>query len=356
MQLRPLTIGHIEVDPHVILAPMSGVTSVAFRRLIREINPGAIGLVVTEFVSIEGLTRGNEQSLRMLERAPEERPFSMQIFGHEISRMVDAAKIAEDKGADIVDINSGCPVPKVVRKGGGCELMRDPEHMGKMLKAVRAAIRVPLTLKVRSGWDDEHRNALEIAHIAEDSGVAMLAVHGRTRQQLYRGSADWDFVKMVAANVKIPVVGSGDVINYQTARAALDTGVAGYMIGRAALANPWVFSEIQQQFAGLTPAKRLPSSVPALLLRYRDLLIEHGSVRAALGKLKQLTSQVTRLIPGTSQIRRELCTSQSLEQMIAGLTRWQEELLEREANPERAIYYPSYSSQPQHALQDASLD
>jgi tRNA-dihydrouridine synthase len=161
---------------------------------------------------------------------------------------------------------------------------------------------------------------------------------------------------MIVQSLKIPVVGSGDVTSFETAKSALESGVAGYMIGRGALANPWIFSDIHRQFAGLEPLRRLPSDIPTLLLRYRELLLEHGSERAALGKLKQLTSQVTRLIHGTSQIRRELCTSHSLEQLVSGLTRWQAELLEGESRPPTTagVHYPPYVNAPEHSLQDLS--
>jgi len=332
-ELKSFFIGPVEIRPNLILAPMSGVTGIAFRRLIKEVNPGAVGLVVTEFISVEGLTRGNEQSLRMMEFVPEERPFSIQIFGHEISRMVDAAKMAQDKGADIVDINSGCPVPKVVRKGGGCELMRQGEHLGKILSAIRKAIQVPLTLKIRSGWDDNNRNAPEVARMAQDCGVDMLTVHGRTRQALYRGAADWSIVQQIASELTIPVVGSGDVIDAASARFALSHGVAGFMVGRAALSDPWVFGDIQREMKGESKIVRSATAVTALLRRYQELLLEHGTRRGALGKLKQLSSQVTRRIQGSSGVRRALCTSSTLEQYNERLEIWERCLAQGLAHP-----------------------
>lgn len=326
MILRPFNIARLPVAPNLVLAPMSGVTSIAFRRLLRELNPGSVGLVVSEFISIEGLTRGNDQSLRMMEYREEERPVSIQIFGHEISRMVDAAKMVEDSGANVIDINSGCPVPKVVRKGGGCELMRQPEHLEKILRAVRAAVRIPFTLKIRSGWDEKNRNAFQIAKMAEDCGVDMLAVHGRTRQDLYRGDADWEIVAEIASALSIPVVGSGDVVDAESARRALSSGVAGVMIGRGALANPWIFSEISAELAGQPSPQRTPEDILHVLRRYTELLLEHGSQRAALGKLKQLSSQVTRRIRGSAGARRALCTSSSLAELRSRLDAWSEAL------------------------------
>ncbi|MFN8389306.1 MAG: tRNA dihydrouridine synthase DusB [Bdellovibrionota bacterium] len=331
MPLAPLSIGSVAVQPNLVLAPMSGVTNIAFRRLIKELNPGAVGLVVTEFISIEGLTRANAQSLQMMRYTEGERPISIQIFGYEISRMVDAAKMVEDAGADIVDINCGCPVPKVVRKGGGCELMRQPDHLAKMLTAVKQAVKIPLTLKIRAGWDNANRNALSIGKMAEDCGVSMLAVHGRSRQDLYRGKADWTLVGEVARALKIPVIGSGDVVSFESAVRAFEQGVQGIMIGRAALSNPWVFSEIQSQLtangSGAAQFQTPPASaVIDVLERYAELLLESMSTRAALGRMKQLSSQITRRIEGSAPMRRELCTSGSLETMRESLKRFREEL------------------------------
>ena len=315
------SIGPVKVAPSLILAPMSGVTNSCFRRLIKTLNPGAVGLVVTEFISIEGMTRRNLQSLRMMQYRPSERPLSIQIFGYDIDRMVEAAKMVQDAGAEIIDINSGCPVPKVVKKGGGCELMRQPEHLGQILTAVRAAVTIPLTLKIRAGWDNKNRNAMEIARIAEDAGVDMLAVHGRSRQDMYRGLADWEIVGEVARSLRIPVVGSGDVISAQTARQAMASGVSGLMIGRAALSNPWVFSEVA---SGNSVPPRPASQVADVLLLFRDMLLEDLPEKAAIGRLKQLSSQITRAVRGSAEYRRRLCSSKNLEEFAQHLEDFRE--------------------------------
>lgn len=320
-----MKIDSVTVTPNVILAPMSGVTNTAFRRLIKRLNPGAVGLVVTEFISIEALVRENVRSLAMMRFSPEERPVAIQIFGHDIDHMVRAAQMAEATGADIVDINSGCPVPKVVKKGGGCELMRNPLHMAELLTAVRRAITVPLTLKIRSGWDSVNRNALEIARIAEDTGVSALAIHGRTRTEMYRGKADWDFVASVAQQIKIPVVGSGDIADGDGARRALEK-VSAIMIGRAALANPWVFSEIQATRLG-HEYRRPPFTATAdVLEQYCDLLLEEFIEKSAIGRLKQFASQVTRRVPGSSETRKRLCMARSLAEFREILDGWRNAL------------------------------
>ncbi|MBP9837563.1 MAG: tRNA dihydrouridine synthase DusB [Proteobacteria bacterium] len=330
--MKPFKIENIEIAPNLVLAPMSGVTNIAFRRLIKKLNPNAVGLVVTEFISIEGITRGNDQSLRMMKFDEGERPISIQIFGHEIEKMVEAAKIAADKGADIVDINSGCPVPRVVKKGGGCELMRQPEHMKNLLEKVARAIKVPLTLKIRAGWDEKNKNALEIAKIAEGSGVKALAVHGRTRQEMYRGLADWNIVSEISKTISIPVIGSGDIVDYPSAQAALNSGASGLMIGRAALANPWVFSEIYSQIHSVPYTRPGYAATAEVLFEYLDLLLEDLTKRAAFGRLKQLTSQITKRVPGSQEVRKELCTSVSLDAYKERLMKWYEFLKTNEAN------------------------
>lgn len=329
--LASLDIGGVSTFPNLLLAPMSGVTNSSFRRLLREENPGAVGLVVTEFISIEGLTRGNLKSQKMLDFEEIERPLSIQIFGHDVDRMVDAAKMAEDAGADIVDINSGCPVPKVVKKGGGCELMRQPLHLGNMLEKVARAINIPLTLKIRSGWDENSINSPEIARIAEEAGVKMLAVHGRTRTDLYRGKADWNIVARIAKERNIPVVGSGDITSGEEAKYALSLGVAGLMIGRGAMENPWVFSEIKSFLEGQPQQRRPHSETMRALLRYLALLTEVCTPNTALGRMKQLIAQSTRGLPGGVFLRRELCSMKDVFLLEDTLKKWQEELLESEA-------------------------
>jgi nifR3 family TIM-barrel protein len=310
------TIRQVAVNPGLVLAPMSGVTCTAFRQLIRELNPGAVGLLVSEFISVEGLTREGRRSLDMMRFAEMERPIGIQIFGYDIKRMRDAAVMVEQAGADIVDINCGCPAPKVVRRGGGCELMRQPLHLGAMLREVRSAVSIPLTIKMRSGWDDGSRNAPEIARIAELEGVEAVTVHGRTRAALYRGTADYEIVQQVVDSVRIPVCGSGDVVDAASASERLGSGAVGLYVGRAAIHNPLVFTDIIE---GRSPElKDRPDLMVKILLRYRDLLIEGGRPPLAMcGRLKQLASQMAKGCAWT----KPFCRAQSLRE--------QEEVLER---------------------------
>ena len=301
------SVKNLSIKPGLVLAPMSGVTARPFRRLIKELNGDAVGLVVTEFISVEALTRRVNRSLDMMRFSEMERPFSIQIFGYDIERMCEAARMAEDAGAQIVDINSGCPAPKVVRKGGGCNLMREPEHTRNLIKAVRSAVKGPLTMKIRSGWDDNTKNALEIAKIVEGEGLDALAIHGRTRAQMYRGDADWDLVSQIAQSINIPVLGSGDVIDRASADARFKLGIRGILIGRGALMNPFVFKDIVNNTH--TNIRTMPEVALNIIDRYQELLLEDFNALGAIGKLKQLTSQMCRGLPW----RKDICMASNLQ-------------------------------------------
>jgi tRNA-dihydrouridine synthase B len=290
--IKPYKIRSIDISPGLVLSPMSGVTTRPFRRLVKELNPGAVGLVVSEFVSVEGMTRGSQRTLEMMRFSEEERPYCVQIFGYDVARMTDAALMVQDFGADIVDINCGCPAPKVVKRGGGCELMRQPDHLKEIIRSVRKAVSIPLTIKIRAGWDEESRNAFEIARMAEGEGVEAVAIHGRTRSQLYRGDADWDLVQEIAEVLSIPVLGSGDVVCRESAKERLKGKVAGLFIGRAALWNPFIFSEILHD-----QDSRLKGNFDLMLevlFRYIELLREDFQESSCGGKFKQLASQMCR--------------------------------------------------------------
>lgn len=297
-------IGNLTISPALVLAPMSGVTCSAFRRLIKFYNPGAVGLVVSEFISVEALTRQVQRSLEMMRFRPEEKPLAIQIFGYDIERMCEGARLVQGLGADIIDINCGCPAPKVVRKGGGCELMRQPQHLARLLKAVRQAVSLPLTLKLRAGYDAGCKNAVEVAKIAESEGLDAVTIHGRTRCQMYRGEVDWELIWRAAGELRIPVFGSGDIVDCQSADRALGwpapgridrdgkNTLAGLYIGRAVLSNPWVFSEIA--VSSVSAGKRSEGLVLNLLQRYVSLLEEDLPPKACIGRMKQLISRCAR--------------------------------------------------------------
>lgn len=281
---------------------MSGVTCSAFRRLIKELNGDSVGLMVSEFISVEALTRKVQRSIDMMRFREMERPYGIQIFGYDVVRMRDAAIMAQDSGADLIDINCGCPAPKVVRNGGGCELMRQPDHLAKILKEVRKVVSVPLTMKFRSGWDETSRNAVEIARLAESEGLEGVTVHGRTRSQLYRGDADWGSVQEVADAVKIPVSGSGDIIDRASAFERLKPGVQGLFIGRGAIRNPMIFKEIVHGNEGYL--RRNPLELVSVVERYIELLEEDFAPNRCVGRIKQLVSQMCRGYPWSKDVCR----------------------------------------------------
>ncbi len=293
---------------------MSGVTDSAFRRLVLDMSGPAVGMVVSEFVAAEGLTRGNRQALEMLRYTERERPISIQIFGAEPHRMALAARMVEDAGADVVDINCGCPAPKVVRRGGGAELMRQPERLRAVLRAVRRAVSIPVTVKIRAGWDESERNALEIGKLVEEEGAAMLAVHGRTRVQMYRGAADWELVRALHERLSIPVVGSGDLATAADVVARLRADMAaGAMIGRAAMRNPWIFAQAVALASGRAVTEPALEDRLRALVTFRRYLRETLPDRALIGRLRGMACRLSKGLPGSAALREEIGRAPTVE-------------------------------------------
>ena len=269
-----MKIGSIELPAPYGVAPMAGMTDTAFRRLVK--RHGGCGLVVTEMVSSEGLVRGIDRTLEYAEYTEEERPVSVQIFGGDPVKMAAAAHIVEDMGADIVDVNMGCPVPKIAKHNAGCSLMREPEHAASVIRAMTQAVKIPVTVKMRAGWSDRERNAPVLAKMVQDAGAAAVTIHGRTAEQSYRGLADWDLVARIADTLSIPVFGSGDCVEPEHVVERLSSGVSGVLVGRGVLRNPWILAQAADLAAGRTPRVVTMRERGQFLLDYIELLLGEG--------------------------------------------------------------------------------
>jgi nifR3 family TIM-barrel protein len=272
-------IGSIDLAPAFGLAPMAGMTDTAFRRLVK--RRGGCGLVVTEMVSSEGLVRGIDRTLEYAEYTEEERPVSIQIFGGDPEKMAAAAQIVEGMGADIVDVNMGCPVAKIAKHNAGCSLMREPLHAQAIVSAMAKAVKIPVTVKMRAGWDAGEINAPEMARRMEDAGAAAVTVHGRTAAQSYSGFSDWALIDHVASTVGIPVFGSGDCVEpAQLVERLLQGRVAGVLVGRGALRNPWIFEQAAALARGEAVREISLEERGRFLLDYIDLLQQERTAEA----------------------------------------------------------------------------
>lgn len=289
-----------------VMAPMAGITDVVFRSLIREMGAQA---VVSELVSSEGLVRLSEKTYDLIRYAETERPCAIQIFGSDENTLVESCKIVEQHGADFVDLNLGCPVKKVVCDGGGAAWLKDPIKLGKVLTSMKKALRIPLTIKIRTGWDETSRNALEVVQVAADAGVSWVAIHGRTRAQGYSGLADWELIREVAIKSPIPIIGNGDIITSQQAIQKIEQGYChAVMIGRGALKNPWIFQEI------LRPGTADYDFV-TLVERHIDLALEHKERRRAFLSLKKFLAWYATGYYNASHFRAAIFDTEDLEQL-----------------------------------------
>ena len=330
-----INIGSTTVSPNLVLAPMAGVTDSSFRRLIKEL--GGVGLIVTEFISVEGLTRGNMRTHRMMKFLPVERPLSIQIFGYDVNRMTAAAEIIQEIGADIVDINCGCPAKRVVKGGGGSSLLRDLPQLEKILRSIRKAVTIPVTMKIRTGWDESTINAVQVGRIIEDCGADMVAIHGRTRMQGYSGLANWDVIAAVKQAVSIPVIGCGDVTTPEIAVTRLrETGVDAVMIGRGAIANPWIFRQTAETMRG-EPVYQPPlTEKHRVLHRYHELLKDEMPERALTGKLKQMCGYFTHGLEGGARLRERVFHSETIAQIYDLIDAYFFSMIERGYPPDGA--------------------
>src|SRR5918992_88008 len=319
--MKPFKIRDIEISPPLVLSPMAGVTDVPFRALIK--RRGGVGLTVSEFISVEGLTRNNPKSKRQMRFHEYERPFAVQIFGGQPERMRMAAEMAEEVGADILDVNCGCPAPKVVKHGGGSGLLRDYTRLEGILKEIKKAIKIPLTVKIRAGYYDSQINAVETARLAESCGVEHIALHGRTKEQGYKGRANWDLVRQVKEVVSVPVSGSGDILTVEDALARWqETKCDGILIGRGAMANPWIFRQVEDALAGREIFQPSLEDKRAVLLEYFEMLREDMPEVPAIGKIKQLAGQFTRGLQGGALFRTTIYHSHSVTEILDRITEY----------------------------------
>lgn len=309
-----LKIGNTELPGICILAPMAGVSDLPFRLLCRE--QGA-DLVCMEMVSAKAIAYHNRNTEKLMQIDPGEHPVSLQLFGSDPELMAEIAKEIEERPFDILDINMGCPVPKIVGNGEGSALMRDPALVERIVSSVSRAVKKPVTVKIRKGFDDDHVNAVEIARIAEASGAAAIAVHGRTREQYYSGTADWEIIRQVKEAVSIPVIGNGDVDSPRKAKAMLEeTGCDGVMIGRAARGNPWIFRQIKEYLENgrLTDPPSL-AEIHEMMLRHARMQVEYKGDYTGIREMRKHISWYTAELPHSARLRARINSVESLEEM-----------------------------------------
>lgn len=310
-------IGNVEIKNQVVLAPMAGISNTAYRQIIKEMGAG---LIFAEMVSDKALVYGSEKTFDLLKMNDMERPIAQQIFGSDVDSFVKAAKLVEDAmHPDIIDINMGCPVPKVaIKSQAGSALLKSPDKIKEIVSAVVKAVSVPVTVKIRSGWDEKSINAVEVAKVIEEAGASAITVHGRTRAQGYSGNADWNIIKQVKEAVKIPVIGNGDVTSAEKAKEMLDyTGCDAVMIGRGVLGNPWLINEcVTYLETGIIPSRPSSKEKIEMLKRHYKLLVDSTSEKQAILEIRTHALWYIKGMPKSAYIKNEICKTKNSEDLF----------------------------------------
>jgi len=328
-QPGPLTIGDVEVSPPILLAPMAGVTDDIFRSLAAA---NGAGMVTTEMVSVEGLRRSQPTTWKLCTQdAPLSVPLAVQLFGREPGAIAQAAGMLEANGVRVVDINAGCPVKKVAKQGAGASLLRDPDHLARIVESVKQAVSIPVTVKLRIGWNQETINVVEVAQRLESAGADALSIHGRTAVQLYSGTADWSWIQNAKRAVKIPIIGNGDVSSPGSAtRMMLETGCDGVMIGRASVGNPWIFAAIATKWGFLPPVPP-PTGWADFHSTVRSHLDDYVSTkRKPAGHCRQVLIRYSKGRPDSARLRAELYGLERTEEMLHAFSEWIDDLIRRD--------------------------